>query len=47
VRPTLDEPFGAPELVAPGVEDPDVSADARTLLVSNNGQLQYMTRDCP
>jgi len=47
VRPTIDAPFGNEESVAPGVEDPDVSADARTLLVSNFGQLQFMTRDCP
>jgi hypothetical protein len=47
VRPAIDAPFGPDEPVAPGVEDPDVSADARTLLVSNFGQLQYMTRACP
>jgi hypothetical protein len=47
VRPALEAPFGDEEIVAPGVEDPDVSADARTLLMSSYGSLQFMTRDCP
>jgi len=49
VRPTVHDPFGAPELIQTGAYEPSITFDSRMLLVVqfSTPVVKQMTRSCP